>query len=97
MTTTDNFIKHYQLNAKINEPIEIRLIDSLNNRYSYLGTYCEDGTINHKLMGVTGMGQGLGTLGASPVTYPRKAVIGWQAEVLMIINESGRCKITEIR
>lgn len=80
----------YDVNTPLSEPIEIRLVDGWGNKSTYLGSLNDDGvTVHHSWQGDHGYGEAMtNARNRNPLDYPRKAVPGWQAEVLAFFEAS---------
>jgi len=87
----------YTTTTPMDEPIEIRLHDTLDNKMSYLGTLCDNGALRHSLTGHNGVGWSMSYAGLEEGQLPRKAVPGWQKEVLDLFRSANRTTITEVR
>ena len=80
---------------KIDEPIEIRFEDHRGEENYVLIAHARDGLVITSLQGLTGQPQSMSNLQAKG-TYPRKAVRGWQDELVAYVR-TGLYSVSEIR
>jgi hypothetical protein len=86
----------YDEHTEISIPIEIRTEDTTGNKQVLCAWADDVGLISYSVAGATrGVALSLDYVGGK-IPYPRKAVQGWQAEVIAFV-ESGYGKITEVR
>lgn len=95
MSARSPYIAQVRTDWELTEPIEIRMVDGNGNRYQYLGSVRHPGTLWHSLecdgqSNAMSNGQPRGTV------YPRKAVAGWQQEMVRYFDE-GYYTIESIR
>ncbi len=88
---------NYDNNTAVDEPIEIRMGDVFGNQSTYLGT-ARDGVVHHSWIGASGHSESMSNAQrrGSSFTYPRKAMPGWQAEVLAYFTSSMKT-VKEVR
>lgn len=77
------------------EVIEVRLGMNDNAR-KYVGHVNERGVVVHVLMSSNGTPLGFEYVGVKRTDMPGKAVVGWQAEMLALL-EAGGSEILEVR
>lgn len=96
---TTNPTRKYTKSTPINEAVEVRLTLRNSNRALVLSAWLHEatGTVGYTLSQASGGGynESLSNLQAR-ATFPRKAVAGWQAEVVAFAA-SGIFDITEVR
>ena len=84
------------MNFKVDEPIEIRLMDHKGD-LNYVVTGC---VMNNRMLAMSITNKSGTAYSASTIqstkTYPRKAVRGWQVELLEFV-EAGLYAVMEVR
>lgn len=89
-------IRHYTARTKLNEPVEIRLADRNGTvRYVITGAVHANGLLSLVMTSPDGTVNALSNL-QSKAMFPRKAVPGWQAE-LVDYATAGLYQVNEVR